>query len=49
LGGGLNSVDSKAFYGYAFKDAGGVKIKASPGNLAGKSFSGQGWVLTAVV
>ncbi len=45
---GLESADPKAFFGYAFKDAGGAKIKASPGNLAGKSFSGQGRVLAAV-
>ncbi len=44
----MANVDPKAFYGYTFKDADGAKIKIAPGNLAGKSFSGQGRVLAAV-
>ncbi len=45
----LSHADPKAFYGYAFKDAAGAKIKIAPGNLAGKSFSGQGKVLAEAV
>ncbi len=41
----LYEVNSKAFYGYTFKDAEGSKIKATVENLSGNSFSGQGKAL----
>ena len=47
FGDGLADVDSKAFFGYTFKNAGGTKIKATAENLRGCAFSGQGKVLVA--
>ncbi len=46
FGDDLSSVDSKAFYGYTFKDVSGNKIKANAENLSGNEFSGDGKVLT---
>ncbi|MBR4504213.1 MAG: leucine-rich repeat protein [Candidatus Methanomethylophilaceae archaeon] len=47
FGDGLADVDSKAFFGYTFKSAGGTKIKATAENLRGCAFSGQGKILVA--
>ncbi len=47
FGDALADADPKAFFGYVFKNADGDKIKATPDNLKGLDFSGQGKVLAA--
>ncbi len=46
FGQSLETLDAKAFYEYTFLDANGGKVKASVDDMVGKSFMGQGRILT---
>ncbi|MBR4503390.1 MAG: leucine-rich repeat protein [Candidatus Methanomethylophilaceae archaeon] len=46
FGGGLESVDPKAFFRYSFWDAGENRIPVSAQDLAGKTFEGSGKILS---
>ncbi len=46
FGGALENVDSKAFFGYTFKDVDGGKIKVVAGELKERIFSGENKILT---
>jgi uncharacterized protein YjbI with pentapeptide repeats len=48
FGGGLESVDPKAFFRYSFWDAGNNRIPVSAQDLAGKTFEGSGKILSEV-
>ena len=45
----LVDLDSRAFYGYAFLDIDGNKLKVTAENMASKAFSGDGGNLTQVL
>jgi len=49
FGDALENVDSRAFYGYAFLDIDGNKLKVTAENMASKAFSGDGGNLTQVL